>query len=47
MSNIFKEGFIDSVDNFLDKETLNLVLEKLSNIKWQYNSCTVCKPRWL
>ena len=38
MSNIFKEGFIDSVDNFLDKETLNLVLEKLSNIKWQFKS---------
>lgn len=38
MSNIFKEDFIDSVDNFLDNETLNSVLEKVSNIKWQFNS---------
>ncbi len=38
MQEIYKQGFIDSTDNFLSEENLNLLLKGLPNIKWDFGS---------
>ena len=38
MQDIYKQGFIDSIDNFLNEEDFNLLLKGLPNIKWNFGS---------